>query len=78
MNYKKGQKVIIRDDINTRGWDHDFAQKYKELNKIVTIIEVGDYWYQFEEINGEWIETYIKELYVIPIPIDSRFEILDL
>lgn len=38
----------------------------------------GNNCYTMKEVTYKWGEDYIKELYEKPLPINSRFEILDL
>ncbi len=76
--YKIGDKVIIRKDLN---YPNYIREALKKIDYIVTIdrdIITNNEEYCFEEIPGAWKEKAIVVQYYTPVPIYSRFDILDL
>jgi len=84
MKYKIGQKVILKDNLDTDGWDVSITKQYNKLkSKIVTVKHIetvaNENYYNFEEIGALWIDEEIACIFKEKIkPITSRFDILDL
>ena len=84
MEYKIGDKVILKSDLKTSGWWSQLKTEYDNLDpKIVTVKDINEPGcYLFEEIMATWSEYEIAGIYVEPetitITITGRFEILDL
>jgi hypothetical protein len=79
MKYKVGDKVILKNHLDTSAWMRGIEVEYQNLNtKIAIIKEVNimlEGSYSLEEISGLWYDDDIVGTYE---PINSRFEILDL
>ena len=81
MKYKVGYKVRIKRDI---GYSHFSIKRLEKHNYILTIERVIDdfptiKYYRVKEIElVAWPSCFIEGLYKEPIPVTSRFEILDL
>lgn len=78
--YKVGDKVILKDNIDTSSWQWGVENAYNNLDpRVVTIKEVYnvlELFYYMEEIQGLWYNESIIGIYTEPI--NDRFEILDL
>ncbi len=76
--YKPGDKVVIRDNLTYPDY---IKKKLEQVNYVVTIdddIITNEYEYCFAEIPGAWKENAVIGLYEEPIPINSRFDIIDI
>lgn len=89
MKYKIGDKVILKDDLETLGWEISIKEKYDDMNpKTVTIIKIVNKnfedLYQLKEILALWREKEIIGIYKehesieMDEPIKNRWEILDI
>lgn len=92
MNYKVGDKVLMRDDLDTAIWTNSLVEEYHNLHpKVVTISAVHkrsnerlkQEHYEVEELsNSSWYDKDMIGLYEdfkeIYDPIESRFDIIDL
>jgi len=86
MKYQIGQKVLLKNNLDTTGWYKSVKEEYDKLDTyVVTIIAIenqGDDYYKFKEITLLWADDEVEGLYIEPKPIynpiNSRFEILDI
>ncbi len=83
MKYKIGDRVRIKDNIERCNGDISSIEFYlKKNNYILTIYDVNEErkYYSMEGWQGIWEESSIIGLYEEKhyVPIESRFDILDL
>ncbi len=69
MNYKVGERVRIREDIEVA---RDITKILKKINRVVTIEKIIDEYYVMKEIRAYWRDYHIEE------PEVTRFELMEL
>ena len=78
MRYKIGDRVKVKKDNNFYPEVVEFLKNLEEPY-VVTIEKVFDSNYEMkEQQNWTWSDFYIEGISEPPIPIENRFEILDL
>ncbi len=83
MKYEIGNKIKLKEDINTTQWDKALEKEYLNLNpKVATILSISNNFISLKEISGIWFDREIEGLYSeskpITNPVKSRFELLDI
>ncbi len=87
MKYKVGQKVRMKREeeikstsgcVRYRSDHKDFLERNNYIGTIGTIGEIEDSIFKFQGFDKQWNIRSIEGLYVEPIPVKSRFELLDI
>ena len=78
---KRGYGLSYNDEDMLKKLKPPYVVTIKNLKHNLSYVENdenGYNCYNMEEVKYDWGEQYIKELYIKPDPINTRFEILDI